>query len=80
MFLNKNKAQIINTTNISIAEQVLNYEIIPENSLQTKIDYFITPYNKKICIKKHMDFGKSILTSDEILKVMNGEDVETNSK
>jgi hypothetical protein len=30
----------------SIAEQNLNYEIMPSEHLQNKVDFFITPYNK----------------------------------
>ncbi|CAI2386686.1 unnamed protein product [Moneuplotes crassus] len=72
--------QLINTTRVSIAEQILDYELVPNDLIQSKIDYFITPYNKQITCHKHMDFGKSILTSEEFLRVMNGEDIIQDSK
>lgn len=74
-FHREDSIEKMHTTNVSIAEQILDYELIPEDQIQSKIDYFITPYNKQLIYHKHMDFGKSILTSEELLRVMNGEDI-----
>lgn len=42
-----------NTKLYSLKQNTTN---LPEQSLQRKIDYYITPYNRGIFLKKHMDF------------------------
>jgi len=69
----------MSSTNIPIAQKMLNYELMPRDHLQSKIDFYITPYNKKISMKKHMDFGRSILTAEELFKVMNGGEIDEES-
>ena len=59
-----------------MAEMKLDYEILPQADLQSKVDYFITPYNNRISLDKHMNFGKSILSTEEFFRVMSGEILE----
>ena len=65
---------------VSIAEENLDYDIMPSEMLQNKVDYFITPYNKKLNLHKHMEFGKSLISMEEFLKFLNGESLEEGSK
>ena len=33
-----------------------NYAVLPNESLQKKLDYYITPYNAGMIYKRHMEF------------------------
>lgn len=39
------------------AEKNLNFNPVPNNDIQKKIDYFITPYNRTRVITKFMSFN-----------------------
>ena len=38
--------------------EIKNFSHIPNAKLQSKVDYYITPYNKTIQVDKHMEFGE----------------------
>uniref|UniRef100_A0A7S3NBJ8 Uncharacterized protein n=1 Tax=Euplotes harpa TaxID=151035 RepID=A0A7S3NBJ8_9SPIT len=52
------------------SSELKNYTIVPNATLQKKMDYFITPYNKTIHLDKHMDFGdfKTLINSEQTKK------------
>ncbi|CAI2369711.1 unnamed protein product [Moneuplotes crassus] len=39
-------------------KKVLDYRLFPNQKVQKKIDYFITPYNNSMSLDKHMDFTR----------------------
>ena len=61
---------------LSVVKDNLDYEIAPDEHIQQKVNFFITPYNKSMCLQKHMEFGKTSMTQDEFLRFMNGELIE----
>lgn len=40
----------------ALIENLENFKAIPSDYLETKMDYFFTPYNKGLYYQKHMDF------------------------
>lgn len=40
----------------SIFKVVKDFSMLPKKPLQDKIDFFITPYNKGIALRRHMEF------------------------
>ena len=43
----------------SIVQKRLNeYNIIPENDIQRRMDYFYAPYNRTLAFNKHMSFDE----------------------
>lgn len=36
------------------------FDVFPEDKLQEKVDYYITPYNNIIALNKYMDFGDEL--------------------
>lgn len=39
-----------------VQKNLIKYNILPSDNLQKKIDYFFTPYNRKLAFNKHMSF------------------------
>ena len=53
---NSNKKVVpVNTS--KIIGELENYTTIPNQETIDKIDYFMTPYNKKLIFNKYMDFS-----------------------
>ena len=40
-----------------IVEEMKEFSMVPTEEVQDKLDRILTPYNKKLVYKKHMDFG-----------------------
>ena len=36
------------------------YDVFPDDKILEKVDYFITPYNNKIDLRKHMGFKEEV--------------------
>ena len=51
--------------------ELKNYSQLPNARLQSKVDYFITPYNRTIQISKHMEF-------EDIKELLNQADTKRN--
>lgn len=67
----RNIAECFSRPKRRCTSELKNYNQLPNAKLQSKVDYFITPYNRTIQISKHMEF-------EDIKQLLNQADTKEN--
>lgn len=57
-------------------DELYRYEIVPNNKLKEKLDFYYTPYNTKFLLRKHMTFE---MPEEPIIEAKESKDTNVNT-